>query len=198
MEKAMLISKKRICIVAIIFCLAGLYGVKLYAVNTDVRLPERQIFEKGEVVSYDKDFNISADNTSEGYTIQVVDSKIMEAGDFCRTYDVKDMGIVDYYYMVKVSVKNVDNDHVGEQGIPLGMSMLIGTNYSMIPSPEMFYAANPGMPGMSFSLQLDTEKEIWLVFQMIPGSTPDCQHLEKEPPMLQITQYPHQKLIRLL
>lgn len=189
--------KKRIFIAVIVLCFIGLYGVRVYAVNMDVSIPRRQIFEKGEVVPYEKDFNISSGDASEGYTLQVVDSKIMEVKDFCRIYDVQDMGFADSYYMVKVSVKNVNNDHVGEQGVPLGISMLIGTNYCMIPSPEMFYAVNPDMPGMSFSLQPGTEKEIWLVFQLIPGSTPDSEYLETNPPMLQITQYPHQKLIRL-
>ena len=190
-------SKKRIFIAVIVLCFIGLYGIRVYAVNKDVKLPKRQIFEKGEVVPYEKDFNVSSGDASEGYTVQVVDSRIMDVKNFCRTYNVKDMGFADAYYMVKVSVKNVDNERVGEQGVPLGISMLIGTNYSIVPSPEMFYTVNPDMPGMSFSLRPGTEKEIWLVFQMIPGSTPDSEYLEKNPPMLQITQYPHQKLIRL-
>lgn len=189
--------RKRICIAMAVLCLIGLYAARVYAVNADVKLAVRQVFKKGEVVPYEKDFNNTASEVSEGYTVQVLDSKIMAAKDFCSKYDVTDMKIASHYYMVKVSVENVSNQHVGEQGVALGMAMLIGTNYSLIPSPDMFVAVNPDMPQMSFSLQLGTRKELWIVFGLIPGNTPDYRHLEKDPPVLQITQYPHQKQLLL-
>lgn len=40
-------SKKRIFIAVIVLCFIGLYGIRVYAVNKDVKLPKRQIFEKG-------------------------------------------------------------------------------------------------------------------------------------------------------
>ena len=79
----------------------------------------------------------------------------------------------------------------------MGTAMLVGTNYSVILSPDMFRAVNPDMETASFSLRLGTEMEMWLVFQIIPGNIPEYEHIVKNPPMLQITQYPRQKLIRI-
>ena len=189
--------KKRIAAVVIMLCLIGLYGARVYAVNADISTPGRQVFEKGETVLYGTDYNISEGDSCEGYIVQALDSRTLSAEEFSREYDVKDMGIADAFYMVKLSVKNESNQHVGEQGVPLGMSMLVGTNYSIIPSPALFQTVNPYIPAMSFSLKTGTEKEVWLVFQLISGSTPDAEYLEEHPPMLQITQYPNQKLLRL-
>lgn len=189
--------KKRIAVVVIILCLIGVYGIRFYAINADISTPDCQVFGEGETVPYGTDYNVSEGDACEGYTVHVLDSKILSAEEFCREYDVKDMGIANAYYMVKLSVKNESNEHVGEQGVPLGISMLVGTNYCIIPSTERFRTVNPDMPGMSFSLKTGTETEVWLVFQLISGSTPDAEYLEEHPPMLQITQYPHQKWLRL-
>lgn len=189
--------KKRICIALIVLCFIGLSGTRIYAVNKSIKPPTREIFHKGEVVPFEKDYNVSEGDASTGYTIQVLDSKIMTAKDFCSKYKAPDMGLANYYYMVKVSTKNVSNHHVGKQGVALGLATLMGTNYSLVPSIEMFRYANPKLPGMSFSLHLGAEKEAWLVYSIIPGSTPDYKHIKEDPPMLQITQYPHQKLIKL-
>lgn len=188
--------KKRVCFVIIAFFLLGLYAARIYIVNTNIELPNRQVFEKNSVVPYETDYNISAHDRSEGYTIQVLDTEIVKAEEFGKKYDVVEMGIASYYYMIKVSVENVSNEHVEEEGVSLGIAMLIGTNYSIIASSEMFRAVNPDMPGMSFSLKTGTKKDVWLVFQLIPGG-PEYQGIKKDPPMLQITQYPNQKLIKL-
>ncbi|OUP50382.1 DUF5028 domain-containing protein [Lachnoclostridium sp. An181] len=192
--------KKRIGIAAIVCCLIGIYGARVYAVNEDTHLylPKRQVFEKGEKVAFETDYNVSKSDMAEGYTIQVLDSKLLSAEEFFQEYDAEDMGMATHYYMVKVCVENVSNEHVGEQGVATGMTMLVGTNYAIIPSPDMFRAVNPDMPAQSFSLQLGTKKEIWLVFSIIPGNTPDYKHIEEDTPMLQITQYPNQKLLQIL
>lgn len=190
-------QKKRIATAVIILCLIVLYGVRVYAVNAEISSPGRRIFKEGETVPYGTDYNISEGDSSEGYTVQALDSRILSAEEFSREYNVKDMGIVDDFYMVKLSVKNESNEHVGEQGVPLGISMLVGTNYCMIPSADRFRTVNPDIPGMSFSLKTGTQAEVWLVFQLISGSTPDANYLKEHPPMLQITQYPNQKLIQL-
>lgn len=194
MEINMKIKRK----IVIIFVLVVLYGIRVYTVNTDVRLPVREVFEKGEVVSYGQDFNISSNDMCKGYTVQVLDSKIMKAKEFCEKYDVTDIGLANYYYMVRVSVENLNNTYIEEQGVSMGLAMLMGTNYSIISSSDMFKVLNPQMPASSFSLKVGTKKDMWLVFQMIPGNAPDYKQIKKNPPMLQITQYPCQKLIKLL
>ena len=197
-EKRRMRLKRRICIMLAVLCLAGLYAVRVYAVNTGVRLPVRQVFEKGEVVPFGKDYNISEGDCCDGYTIQVLESKIMTEEEFFQEYEeADDMGLASHYYMVKVKVGNAGNEYVGEQGVHMGTAMLVGTNYSVILSPDMFRAVNPDMETASFSLRLGTEMEMWLVFQIIPGNTPEYEHIVKNPPMLQITQYPRQKLIRI-
>ena len=82
-EKRRMRLKRRICIMLAVLCLAGLYAVRVYAVNTGVLLPVRQVFEKGEVVPFGKDYNISEGDCCDGYTIQVLESKIMTESRGC-------------------------------------------------------------------------------------------------------------------
>lgn len=190
-------QKKKTVVIMIVLFLMGIYMIRIYEVNTDKKLPERQVFQKGELVPYERDYNISENDICEGYYVKVLDTKVMEAKEFCEKYDAVDMGLATHYYMVNLEVQNKGNEYVGEQGVALGLAMLTGTNYAIIPSPEMFGAANPDMPSYSFSLQNGTKKEIWLVFSIIPNNMPDYEWIQKDPPMLQITQYPSQKLITL-
>lgn len=95
--------KKRIAAVVIILCLIGVYGIRFYAINADISTPDCQVFGEGETVPYGTDYNVSEGDACEGYTVHVLDSKILSAEEFCREYDVKDMGIANAYYMVKLS-----------------------------------------------------------------------------------------------
>lgn len=191
-------KKKRICAAIVALCLVVLYGIRVYAVNVDVKLPIRQVFQKGEVVPFGKDYNISTGDRSQGYTIQVLDSKIMSAKDFCTKYKMDDMKLVKYYYMVKLSVENVSNKNPGKEGVSLGLAMLFGVDYTLITSPEANMTMNPKLPPTtSFSLPLGTKLELWIAYELIPGVTPSYGKLLKDPPLLQITQYPHRKLLRL-
>lgn len=190
-------QKKKNLMMAVLLCVIGIYAARIYVVNTDKKLPERQIFEKGESVPYERDYNISENDMCEGYYVKVLDTEIMEAKAFCEKYDAMDMGLATHYYMVNLEVENRSNERVGEEGVALGMAMLTGENYAIIPSLEMFEAANPGMAAPSFSLQYGTQKRIRLVFSIIPNNMPDYECIEEKPPMLQITQYPVQKYIKL-
>ena len=189
--------KKRVFIVIAVLCLIGIYIIRIYEVNSDEKFPERQMFDAGEWVPYGKDYNMSENDRCEGYYVRALETKVMETKEFCEKYDAVDMGLATHYYMVKLEVQNSDNEHVGEQGVALGMTMLIGTNYAIIPSPDMVRAANPDIPALSFSLQPGTKKEVWLVFSIIPGNVPNHEQIKEDPPLLQITQYPVQKLIKL-
>lgn len=189
--------KKKVYIAILVLCLITAYGARIYAVNTDDKLPESKIFDVGVCVAYEKDYNISEGDMCDGYTVQVLESKVMTGDEFFEEYDAVNMGMATHYYMVKLAVENVSNEHVGEQGVALGLAMLVGTNYSVIPSPDMFRAVNPGMPAQSFSLRRDTRKEVWLVYSIIPGNMPGYEHIKEDPPKLQITQYPCRKLLEI-
>lgn len=189
--------RRRLLFIAIVLCLIALFGVRVYVVNnSNIKFPIRQIYQKGQIVPYGKDY-ISTPSQGEGYTVQVQASKVMAAADFCRKYGVKDIGIIKYYYMVKLSVKNIGEKQDTKHGAALGNAVLLGRNYYAVPMPDTFQAVNPKMPGASFSLYPGKKKELWLVFQMVPGQMPDYKDLKKDPPMLQITEYPHQKLLKL-
>lgn len=190
-------QKRRIFILIVALGLLGIYILRIYDVNSNKRLPERQIFNTGEWVPYGTDYNISENDICEGYYVRVLETKVMEAKEFFEKYNAVDMGLATHYYMVKIEVKNKDNEHIEEQGVSLGMAMLLGTNYAVIPSPDMFKAVNPDIPALSFSLQPGTKKEAWIVFSIIPGNLPDYKQIQEDTHMLQITQYPIEKRIKL-
>lgn len=189
-------KKKTLKIMALFFLVLVCAG-RIYVVNTDKKLPQTRIFSTGDAVPYGRDFNMSERDQCEGYYLTVLDTKIMEAGAFCEKYDAEDMGLATHYYVVDLEVENRSNEQIGEEGVALGIAMLIGTNYAIIPSPAMCEAANPDMPSLGFSLQYGTKKEVKLVFSVIPGNMPDLETIQREPPSLQITQYPVRKLIQL-
>ena len=56
--------------------------------------------------------------------------------------------------------------------------------------------ANPDMPGTSFSLRQGTDMELILPFSVMSSQT-SRNHILDDPPKLQISLYPHQKLIEL-
>jgi len=170
-------------------------------VNQNVKLPIEENFSKGEVVPFGDDFNTNADEIASGYTLQVLDSEILPVDEFLEKYDnsgeiVAD-GFTEYYYLVKVSVGNVNNRDGTESGISLDQIPLVGTNYFMLMDYVVFELLNPDMPGSSFSLQLGTKKEILIPYAINPQVHANYRRLQNDTPKLQLTEYPHHKLITL-
>ena len=84
-----------------------------------------------------------------------------------------------------------------ERGISLDLIPLVGTHYFMMIDYMAFELLNPDMPGPSFSLKKGTEKEIILPYAINPDVHTDVRRMQKDPPDLQLSEYPRRKLISL-
>jgi hypothetical protein len=192
---------KKILWIVLIAILATGWGIRFYFVNKDVDIPIVQRFPKGEDVAIGKDFFDRSDEDMDGYTVKVLGSELLPVKDFLKRYDaegqVDTLGIfTDYIYVVPVSIANETNPHGDKKGIAARYYCLQGTDYILSLDDTCFMLANPKMPGSSFSLRKGTRMDMLLTFEVLSRTT-SIQHLKDDPPSLLITQYPHQKMIRL-
>lgn len=194
--------KKIWIIIAGVLILSAAWGIRFYSVNKDVDSPVIQMYEKGEEVPIEEDFFDYASEDMDGYTITVLDAELLPVGEFLQKNNAMDQAenlglFTDYIYTVHISVANRHNPYTGEKGVALQQYVLHGTNYVLSLEDTCYQIANPDMPGTSFSLKEGTDMEITLTFDVMSETT-GIQHILKDPPKLVITQYPHQKMIRIL
>ncbi|MFP3154665.1 DUF5028 domain-containing protein [Lachnospiraceae bacterium ZAX-1] len=193
--------KKRIVVFAVILCLLSGFAVRFYYVNRHVELPIVQEFLQGEIVPFGNDFSDAAGDSAPGYTLQVLDSVLFTISEFLDQYDSEHEMVADgftqYFYLVKISVGNIDNTQGEESGVSLPLIPLVGTNYFMMIDYPAFKVLNPNMPGLDFSLQPGTTKEFLLPYAINSDVHTSYRRLQKDILKLQLTEYPHRKRIAL-
>ena len=192
---------KKIIAICVAILLATGWGIRFYFVNKDVNKPIIQVFQKGTEVPVGKDFFDRSDEDMDGYTVTVLDAELMSLDDFLQKYKAEEhrteLGVfTDYIYTVRVSISNQDNKFTNEKGISLVSYVLQGTDYILSLEQMSYQYANPDMPGASFSLRQGTSMELLLPFEIMSSLT-SYEHILSDPPKLQISQYPHQKMLRL-
>jgi len=192
---------KKILLITLAACLTVAWSVRFYFVNQSIDAPVVQVFPKGVEVPVEKDFFISSDEDMDGYTVTVLDAELLPVKDFLQRYNATDQvdtlgNFTDYIYMVRVSVGNQNNPFTDEKGIALSLYYLKGTDYVLSLEDICYRIANPNMPGTSFSLRQGTSMELVLPFDVMSSQT-SRKHILNDPPKLQISLYPHQKLIEL-
>lgn len=183
----------------IVLCIILIYGIRIYYVNQKSDFPIEQIFSKGEIVSFGRDFQLSEQFCVPDYTIQVLDSRLVSLEEFCNEYNIEeerlDDGVKEYYYLVTVSCQNTGEEQSDTTGIALNMIHLVGKNYYVMIDSRAFELANPDMPGTSFSLRPQSAKEMILTYPIASDSVGGCEKFLKNPPRLLLTEYPHRKMI---
>lgn len=192
---------KKILLISLMAILIFAWGIRFYLVNQDIDIPIVQVFPKGTEVPIENDFFIGSDEDIDGYTVTVWDAELVSVEDFLQHYNASEQAeslgnFTDYIYMVKVSISNQDNPFVNEKGINVGLYYLKGTDYVLSLDDICYQLANPDMPGTSFSLRQQTSMELILPFSVMSSQT-SRKHVVNDPPKLQISLYPHQKLIEL-
>lgn len=194
-------NKKKIAVMMVILVLTCLVGGRIYYVNQNIDLPVRLEYKIGEVVPFEEDFNDDSNRIAKGYTIQVVESEMLTKEAFYEKYNPTENPegelFKEYFYVIKAVFGNEDNTQGEECGIALDQVPLVGVNSWIMIDAHMFEVMNPSMPGLGFSLNPGTTKEVLLPYGIIPSSHGEYKYLKKHPPMLQITQYPHEKRIAI-
>lgn len=192
--------KKIIALVLAVLLGAG-WGVRFYWVNHNAEQTVVRSFPKGTAVPFEKDFFDDANANAEGYTTKVLDASLVPAMDFLKSHNAADQtdlldSHTDYVYAVRVLFANQNSTNKEMQGIGLRQYGLKGTNYILSFDEGLYQLANPKMPGSSFSLRPHTEMEVVLAFDLISAVDP-YELVRNNPPQLQISQYPTQKLLAL-
>jgi hypothetical protein len=73
---------------------------------------------------------------------------------------------------------------------------LVGKNYMVVFNAIAYPHLNPTMPiGGGFSLRPGTDMTVYLTYAIIAGNAPDIEELRKDPPQLQIAEYPIRKML---
>lgn len=192
---------KKFVLPAVIFLSALGWAVRVYSVNADLDLPQKIVYPIGETVPIENDYFDYAFEDMDGYSVQVLRSELVGAKEFLDRYNAIDrlpeLGpYSDYVYAVEITVTNTNNPYTNEKGIALLLYNLVGKNYILTIDTICFAVSNPRMPGLSFSLQQNASKTILLPF-IVMGWQNDYNDLLEDPPLLQITQYPHQKMLEI-
>lgn len=195
-------KRKKYVMVIICGCIIAAYGIRFYYLNSSVPVSNTKSFQKGEEVPFEKDYTISADERIDGYTVKVLESKILPVKEFYTKYNLMDTTLLEdvftkYYYLVKVSFANKDNQSGTKSGVNLTQIVLAGTNYYMVVDSQVLSLLNPDLPGMGFSLRPNSNKEVYLPYAVIPSTHTDYAGFKKDPPKLQITEYPNRKIINV-
>ena len=177
------------------------WAARVYSINADLDLPQKIVYPLGEIVPIENDYFDYEFEDMDGYSVQVLRSELVSAKEFLDRYNAGDrlseLGpYSDYVYAVEITVTNTNNPYTNEKGIALLLYNLVGKNYILSIDNICFAISNPHMPGLSFSLQQNASKTILLPF-IVMGWQNDYNNLLENPPMLQITQYPHQKMLEI-
>jgi len=193
------VKKKIMIIITISLILAC--GTRFYFVNKNVEKPNIQVYEKGMTVPVGKDFFENSNEDMDGYTFKILDTSFMKAEDYFKNYHADEKlnqmsEFYGYFYVVKVLIGNSGETSSDQKGIALVNCCLKGTTYILSFNEIAYQVANPNMPNSAFSLNPNTEKEIIIPFTVIPAYN-SYKSLQKDPPKLQISLFPTQKLLEL-
>lgn len=183
-------------------CLIFSFAIRVYFVNRDVSKPPMKEYKKGEIVTFDEGYSVDNRKISKGYTIQILDSEILSVEDFREKYNLSEgdlegqYNFTNAYYIVKAKFTNINNQEGEEQGISLLSLPLVGKNYMVVFNAIAYPHLNPTMPiGGGFSLRPGTDMTVYLTYAIIAGNAPGIEEFRKDPPQLQIAEYPIRKML---
>jgi len=186
-------------IITVIFLLSI---IRIYSVNKNSDLSVDKVYEVGERVPYEKDFTDDVSTIKEGYTVKVLDSALYSREELYKKYGlIEDEEISpdskSHYYVIKVEVANESNKDKEKAGFSINECFLKGVNYYVMVDDILFYRMNKNKLDSSFSLREKTSMEVFLPFELGEFSNATYDIVKKNPPSLQITEYPTRKLLSL-
>lgn len=192
---------KKIIILLLMVIITAAYIFRVWYVNDNIDKSVVKEYAKGEIVPYEKDFNKSSGEMRNGYSIEVLDSKVYTREDFIKEFDVdiRDDKGVKFVYKVDTRIYNDNKELNTETGIFLPFLPLISDMNYIIPDDELTLKVNPKLPDISFSLRPESNMEVSIVYEltepMFTGYS--LKQVENENFMICMTQYPVRKMLRI-
>ncbi|MBR5180432.1 MAG: DUF5028 domain-containing protein [Lachnospiraceae bacterium] len=183
---------------SIVLLLIILYSVRMISINKATNSSKTITYEYGAEVPFENDFYDDITDNPHGYSISVVDNRIMDRESFLSFYNVCEDDIPEMYsfiYLVKTRIRN-NNENVSQQyGINLSRFALQDEEFMTYSYRSLIPEIN-GLNTFSFSLMPNTEVELLIPFCINTEYT-TRKHLENGNAVLVITLYPNKKCLSL-
>jgi hypothetical protein len=125
-------------------------------------------YYKNEEVSLNDNFFGSASESSNGYSISVLDTSEITVNEFKKKYDINEnIGIeyADYIGIVHVKIKNLNCEKGEKGGINMQRFILQNNAHISYYAPPAYSYINY-FPNTMFSLAQNDEQEFWIPFSL--------------------------------
>lgn len=191
--------KKKIAVLLICMIMVFLYGYRVYYVNSACEDVVIKTYPLGTKVPYEKDFNKASNMCIEGYSVEVLDSKVYGKEEFIREYNISSQveDFTKYFYVIDVRLFNDNKETSTDHGIFLLYFSLISTVDYIMPEGDICLELNPNLPDISFALRHESSMDVKIAYALNePYFTSEKQILNKDFKLL-ITQYPTRKLLEI-
>ncbi len=169
-------------------------NLRIYMVNNKAEKSISEKITKGDIAQIGDNYFETDDEMMNGYSVKVLDSEIVKADEYLEKFghsiDEQMYSDLEYYYIVSVSIRNDDNQYVGEKGIDFGRWYLQGDDYILRVEDFAYSLCNTTVGGsLSISLRENSEMTFILPFYMFSG-THSFKKISANAPELVITDYP--------
>ena len=159
--------KKKISIVFLCILIFCVWTFNIYRVNSTVERVPVKVHSMGQWVEYGDNFYDKATENRNGYSVKVVDAKVVAFDEFLKqnnisVYKDEELFKPEYIYDVTVIIKNKNNT---DSGISMIDTTLNSINNIMQVDFDVFDALYPQLNGsISFSVKPGTEMEFIFIF----------------------------------
>ena len=182
-----------ICALIVVGC-----GTKIYFVNSEGIKQEEKNYKLNEEVEFENNFFNNKADSSDGYSVTVLGSEIVDREQFKKDHDInEDIGIelIDYFCLVKVKFANVSNKNGSRSGISIMHFILQNEDYITFPNKIVYPLVNKS-DNLNFSLDEDSSAEIVIPFAILNDDI-TAENFKDGSPQLVISLYPTKKAIAL-
>ena len=195
--------KKKITIVVLCILIFCVWAFNIYRVNSTVERVPKKIYSMEQWVEYGDNFYDKATENRNGYSVKVVDAKVVAFDEFLKqnnisVYKDEELFKPEYIYDVTVIVKNENNI---DSGISMIDTTLNSTNNIMQVDFDVFDALYPQLNGsISFSVKPGTEMEFHFPFVVANADFEkicDYDYLTNNTFYLNLSQYPIENSIEV-
>lgn len=193
--------KKTIAVLSAV--LLAFWGISVVKTNKNEKEASKIIYPMGEWVCYENDFYEKSSDTRNGYSIKVVDARVVKYDDFLSEQGIKvfkneESFTPDCIFDVTVIIKNANNT---DGGISMIDTTLNSVNDIMQIDFDVFDALYEQLGGaVSFSLKTNTQMEFHFPFKVANAQFQkvcDYEYLTKNTFYLNLSQYPTEKSIEV-
>ena len=195
--------KKKISIVVLCILIFCVWAFNIYRVNSTVERVPVKVHSMEQWVEYGDNFYDKATENRNGYSVKVVDAKVVAFDEFLKQNNIsvfKDAELFkpEYIYDVTVIVKNENNT---DSGISMIDTTLNSINNIMQVDFDVFDALYPQLNGsISFSVKPGTEMEFHFPFVVANADFEkicDYDYLTNNTFYLNLSQYPIESSIEV-